>query len=476
MKRKTASVRGGFFVTIIVMISWSLKRRLTYITIFLVFIAVVGGWFGFVNLYEPPSCFDGKQNDIEAGIDCGGACQYLCSFQVSEPVVLFSRSFEVVPGVYNAVAYVENPNLDVGNRSIEYTFTLYDSRNNIITERSGRTFIGVGQVSPIFEGAIETGDSIPTRTILELVDNGKWEQMRAQTILPFVVRNKVLENASSLPKVRAELENTSVIDHQDVEVVSVVFDANENAIATSRTFVEKLPKKSSVPIVFTWPQPFATELESCVVPVDVTLLFDVSGSMNNDSDDPPQPLTDAKEAAAEFVERLSPDDRASLVTFATDARVLKRFSNQHIGTSQLIRNIQIEPEEEVGSTNTGVAFANAVSVLLSDSTPNREDVPKVIVLLTDGIANEPEDPGGEEYAIIHSENAKEAGYTVYTIGLGQSVNSVFLRDIATTPESLDEQYYYSAATSKDLLGIYESINESICEKGPAIIDIIPRLR
>ena len=58
---------------------------------------------------------------------------------------------------------------------------------------------------------------------------------------------------------------------------------------------------------------------------------------------------------------------------------------------------------------------------------------------------------------------------MYTIGLGDKVNTLFLRDLASTPKQ-----YYQAAKSRDLDGIYREISGDICEKGPAIIDVIPK--
>ena len=71
--------------------------------------------------------------------------------------------------------------------------------------------------------------------------------------------------------------------------------------------------------------------------------------------------------------------------------------------------------------------------------------------------------------------AKEAGYIIYTVGIGEGVNAPFLRELATTPEDYDQQFFYRAITSKELGGIYENISDALCERGPAIIDIIPRI-
>ena len=117
----------------------------------------------------------------------------------------------------------------------------------------------------------------------------QWKKVVPTTESPFIIKDKNLTNADSRPRLSAVLENKTVQEYKDVEVVTVIFNAKNNAIATSRTFVDILPKKGEVDLVFTWPLPLETELEACTIPVDVMLLLDTSGSMNNDNDDPPQP-------------------------------------------------------------------------------------------------------------------------------------------------------------------------------------------
>ena len=70
------------------MISWSKKRQIIYLALVVGFFIFVTTVFLFFLLYETPTCFDGKQNQEEIGIDCGGPCVRLCVFQVEELSVL----------------------------------------------------------------------------------------------------------------------------------------------------------------------------------------------------------------------------------------------------------------------------------------------------------------------------------------------------------------------------------------------------
>lgn len=452
------------------MFSWSGKRRIVYMAGFILVLVLIVGTYLSIKLYDAPTCSDGLQNQDELGIDCGGnSCQFLCSFQVTEPTLLFSRSFEVVPGIYNAVAYVENPNFDAGVKNVSYRFRLLDKENNLIATREGSTFITPGNISPIFESAIDTGGIVPVRTFFEFQEELKWTKVTTGEEKNLSIENRVLKNTDTKPRLNAILKNDSVFDIRDVEIVSVIFNGLGNAVATSRTFFDIVPERSETNLVFTWPQPFEKLLEACVVPVQTMLIIDISGSMNDDGQDPPQPLTDAKNAAADFITRLGDIDRSGLISFGTTARVNQPLTPTHIFTREAIYSLVIPPEEEVGSTNTGEALRVVREGFLTRF--GNEADRRIAILLTDGKANAPDEPGGEEYAEEHALKVKNDGIILYTIGLGDNVNETFLRSLADSP-----LHYYQAATSRDLGSIYRSISDAICERSPAILDIIPRTK
>ena len=97
------------------------------------------------------------------------------------------------------------------------------------------------------------------------------------------------------------------------------------------------------------------------------------------------------------------------------------------------------------------------------------------MLFRSGIASRPLDPNNlkfaEESAVKFAEEVKGSGTEIYTIGLGENVNSDFLKTVAT-----EQQYYYTAPTRDDVQAIYEQIATAICKKGPNVIQIIPRVK
>ena len=240
------------------MASWATHRRLIYTLSIIGFLAAVLAYPLFSFLYEKPTCFDGKQNQGEAGIDCGGSCELLCAFEAVAPVILCSKSLEVEPGLYDAVAYVENPNVGAGVRSIPYSFKLYDDKGILVAERAGSTFINPKERLTVFEGRIETGKRIPVRTFFEFIAAPAWEKTKGASPV-LVIRNQVFTGDEEKPKLRAEIVNNLLDVVENITVTALIFDRNDNIVAASKTEVDRLIPESSKTISFIWPQKLSDE-------------------------------------------------------------------------------------------------------------------------------------------------------------------------------------------------------------------------
>lgn len=448
---------------------WAMRRKLVYLCGVAGFFLVVGLIGYIVFFYEAPTCTDGWKNGSETGVDCGGACERVCKVAVEDPVVRWARAFRVTQGVYNAVAYIENRNIGVGAENIPYTFTLYDERGDIITKVEGRTTLPPGNVYAMFEDRIKIGDRIPKKTTLTFDTNVPWTKMEAGKE-QFYVQSKELTRADLRPRLDATILNKSLDEAKDVEAIATIFDAKGNPLTASRTIVPLFPAQTEQKVTFTWPEPIAKTVRSCIVPTDVILAVDLSGSINDDGGTPPEPLETVLRAASGFTKRLQETDQVGIVTFATEAFINEPLTTDRAYIASEVRTLKVEPKEERGSTNTGDGLRAGIIELLSER--HNPDARKVVVLLTDGKANAPIEDGldPELYAQAMAEEAYNRGVEVYTIGLGENVNQEFLATLAT-----GERYAYRAVNSSTLDGIYSEISQALCEDGAAVIDIITKI-
>lgn len=240
------------------MSKWALKRKLIIFSIIGVVLLLWFFIFILPTFEVEPTCFDGIQNGRESGIDCGGSCSRFCDVNAVPLVFDWARSFEVIPGRYNSIAIVENQNADAALMKISYEFKLYDENNVFITRRTGSTYILPNSKTAIFEPAILVGNRRPVRTDFAFLEQPLWLQTppAAKTGLTPSVSNILMEDPFTNPRLTATIKNNSRFDLSNFDVVAILYNQDNNAIAASTTFVEALPEGDSYSVFFTWQKPF----------------------------------------------------------------------------------------------------------------------------------------------------------------------------------------------------------------------------
>src|SRR3989338_6723457 len=213
-------------------VTWAVKRQFFYVGFLLLFFLIFGFLITYSRFNQSPTCADGKQNGSETGVDCGGSCQLACLAQVDPITILWSRSFKVIPGRYNALAYVENHNKSAAIQSIKYKFRFADKDNIYIGKREGSAFIPPAGRFAIFEPGIDVGNSIHVYTTFEFVGMPKWLQVSEQKIqqLQVVVSDINLVDEASSPKLSATIKNNSLFYIPELNVIALLYDGSGNVV------------------------------------------------------------------------------------------------------------------------------------------------------------------------------------------------------------------------------------------------------
>jgi len=135
-------------------------RRAKQLIYGIFYLAVWAGLIGGIYAWQKPvaSCFDNKQNQKEAGVDCGGPCARVCIPATIAPLaaagdpklIVFGGSQAAsstgTPGPASAprvslVAEIQNRNIDFGASSFDYVFSVYDRTGAVLASFPGRSFI-----------------------------------------------------------------------------------------------------------------------------------------------------------------------------------------------------------------------------------------------------------------------------------------------------------------------------------------------
>jgi hypothetical protein len=450
-------------------ISWAYKRRLLYGGGVIIFLALVSSGIFFRLVYKAPTCFDGKKNSDETGIDCGGSCTTLCKNDAVDPVVIWSKIFNISGYTYSAVAYVENPNLNSKASKADYAFKIYDEKHNLLDTKSGSISIPKGKKFAVFEPGLEYKNAKPKYAEFEFMPNTIWQ--KDMSVEPDIfISNKPLSSASTTPRIEGTITNNSTQDIAEIELTTFVLDSMENVVAASRTFINDLYKKTSQDFFFTWPKPFNLGVEACTNNVDLALVLDKSGSMKTESLDPPEPFSTVKITAQNFINNLSDKDQVSIASFGDNGSVDGVLSADKTLAVQAIESLSLGTTSQQTNITEGLK-SGWIELNSSAAKPENR---KVLVLLTDGAPTAPRSTTTPDFPKISAEAAAReiasSSVTIFTIGLGKDVNEGFLKNL-----SGDDKRYFFAPNKDVLSSIYKNIGSALCKRKPNVITVMYRI-
>jgi Ca-activated chloride channel family protein len=167
----------------------------------------------------------------------------------------------------------------------------------------------------------------------------------------------------------------------------------------------------------------------------VTLVLDVSGSMEG------RAIENAKAAAAALVARLDPRDSFALVTFSSYVRPVVQAGP--IGPRRRAVLARIKNVVAEGGTNVSAGLDLAYEMATRGGGDPGADVVRVVMLLSDGQANEGDTD--RDSLAARSARAFQQGVQTSTFGLGDSFDAPLLSSIADRGAG---GYYYLADASQ----------------------------
>lgn len=247
--------------------SWaSIKRfQISSVGLLLVAIAAAGPFYFWLS--KPATCVDGKHNGVERGIDCGGECAYMCMADVSAVTAKFIKAFSPSTARTDVIVYIENSN-SAYTDALPYVVTLYGRSNEEIVSYSGSIALSKG-ITPLYLPKLYVGDAEVARAFIDFdTKSARWQES-APLEKTIVVESQALTQNTQTPKLQVVLHNTSVQRAQEMQVVATLFNSDNNVVSASATVVDEINADGKATAVFTWNEPFTSEVvrqEVMIVP------------------------------------------------------------------------------------------------------------------------------------------------------------------------------------------------------------------
>lgn len=215
-----------------------------------------GVYFGFI--YSPPSCDDGILNQDEEEVDCGGFCS-ACVEELVNPKIVWAKSFFVEDNYYDIAAQIENKNLNYGAGVLPYIFKAYDSGNNLILEKRGKSYIMPRENKYIVE--VVQIDKKPQKISLEF-DDINWQKFKTEEDFNLIedlnlpIFNSRLDltlKDSYAARVEGTVYNQTRFDLATIDINVVVYDLSGNPIGVNKTQKNTVKAKEGRFFEVVWP-------------------------------------------------------------------------------------------------------------------------------------------------------------------------------------------------------------------------------
>ncbi len=205
-----------------------------------------------------PTCFDGIQNQQEAGVDCGGECDSCRLFQTKPPEVTWTRIIRAREESYDAVVFIKNPNQQHGAPRLEYTVILRDANGVEIGKRANSTFLLPDEEVMIVEPDIRT-PLIPNSVDFNVITVAWTREYTPHAPYDLGLSRRshsIVETprGSKESVVKTDIFNNTSERFSVVHVSIFLYDENRNIIGVNKTIVENLGAGETRPLEFVWPE------------------------------------------------------------------------------------------------------------------------------------------------------------------------------------------------------------------------------
>lgn len=243
---------------------------LVYVSIIMLLIAGVYPLF-----QRAPTCTDGKKNQDETGIDCGGICGACKEELVVGDMVVLETAW--VPsgklGEYDILARISNINDDVGASSFDYVFRVFGKSGEMLTEIPGSGFILPKDDRYVFEMSVPLPQD-PSRVELD-IQGVQWERLSDYRENPpiriYNVRYEPISSGIGFGRATGLVVNESSYDFESVMILMVLRDASGNPVAIHENEMRTLKAREQRDFTLIWPDPFPGD----VTKVEVRALVNI---------------------------------------------------------------------------------------------------------------------------------------------------------------------------------------------------------
>ncbi len=257
------------------------RKQIIIILIIVLILAVIATLVYFAYFRVLPTCFDGKQNQSEEGVDCGGSCISCERLTIRDLGALWVKYLPLEKNRYYLVAMVVNPNPNFGLGQFSYSFVFYDSAGHQTGEQKGKDFILPNQNKYLIAGNVDVGQNF-SRVELKINKPSKadWQKFSSEYQLPSIYvqdkQFKYLEDQPGVAQASGTMKNDSAFDFDKISVSIILFNADKQIIAVNRAEAHAVLTGEARYFSAMWSTPINGQVASMDIQAETNLLSDAN--------------------------------------------------------------------------------------------------------------------------------------------------------------------------------------------------------
>ncbi len=240
-----------------------IKKMIVSFVFLLIFSATA---FLAYKIFSPEkTCFDGKLNQNEKDVDCGGICSPCRSTAQAQDLKVEESSF-VFGGndTYDGLIKLSNPNTNIGSPSFSYKAILKDEAGNIIDEKSGQGFILPAEAKYIaIIGFSVAREENPVKLDFEISEM-KWQEFTQYQKPQLTVYSKRFDLLLDIVGGEAYgvLKNESGFDFNVIKVLVILRDGENKLLALNTTQMNTVRSGEERDLKLVWPYQIQGEVKN----------------------------------------------------------------------------------------------------------------------------------------------------------------------------------------------------------------------
>ncbi|MBT3356374.1 hypothetical protein HN784_01315 [bacterium] len=218
------------------------RKRARLIFAYLGLFVVVGGSL-FLIVRSTPSCEDGRRNQGEVDVDCGGPCKPCTELITLEPIKI--DRYEWVYSYdnnYDFVGVMKNPNNKYGASEFKYRVNVETQNGEKFVQPNWVTSFALpGEEKTLLLQGVEL-ESAPLSIKFELdMEDIKWEKFTSFESPDFIINDRRYEElgggAANFSRAWGMVINRGSVDFEEVIVKALLRNSSGRLLATNSDFL-----------------------------------------------------------------------------------------------------------------------------------------------------------------------------------------------------------------------------------------------